>query len=64
MVGWMTLFRYPAALISCHWRKLKVSSGVVALWRDFNGCESFVQENLLSKGGLTVGIESKHLKLP
>ena len=30
------------------------------LWQDFNGCESFVQENLLSKGGLNVGIESKH----
>ena len=38
----------------------QVSSGVVALWQDFNGCESFVQESLLSKGGLNVGIESKH----
>ena len=38
----------------------QVSSGVVALWQDFNGCESFVQENLLSNGGLNVGVESKY----
>ena len=38
----------------------QVSSGVVALWQDFNGCESFFQENLPSNGGLNIGIESKY----